>query len=200
MRRLIETERQARPGIDDDALANNVHERVRELLGAGDSVVAALSEHVLDDFLANRAHVVIALWGQVAPHTPHRAEARSHRRHRQHPVQPHRLCRGRDRPGIYGWLFGYEALYVHEMELRVEAAQRWRAHAERAGGCGAGRAQTRRDGDRRPRQAQDRPASATSPRDSSTGGLQWSRKLAGDLGTTVARGGKYPAEPEGRPR
>jgi hypothetical protein len=57
--RLIETEREVCPGIDDDALVSIVNERVQELVSAGNPYVAPLSEPLLDDFLANRARVQI---------------------------------------------------------------------------------------------------------------------------------------------
>lgn len=124
---LIETEREVRPGIDDAALTEEVQRRVTELLGAGNPVIAAMSEQLAHEFIVNRARVAIAVmgarWHPTLPTVP----------------KPARIDAIADTvlsltgtadvaddtvQAIYGWLFGDEALYVHQMELRVEAGQR----------------------------------------------------------------------------
>ena len=126
VRDLIATEREVRPGIDDDALTDKVQRRVTELLGAGNPVVTAMSEQMAHEFIVNRARVAIAMMGAKWHPTPPTVP------------KPARIDAIADTvlsltgsaavdddtvQAIYGWLFGDEALYVHQMELRVEAGK-----------------------------------------------------------------------------
>jgi hypothetical protein len=125
--RLIETEREVSPGIDDDALVSIVNERVRELVSAGNPYVAPLSELLLNDFVANRARVQIALmgtrWHPSPPVVPKQARkdaiASTVLELTGWQAVPEETVEA-----IYCWLFGDEARYMHGAELRMAAGQR----------------------------------------------------------------------------
>lgn len=125
--RLIETERDAHPDIDDDALVSLVNERVQELVSAGNPYVSPLAELLLGNFLANRGRVQIALMGTRWHPTP--------------PVMPKQQridaiastvlaltgwpsVADDTVQAVYRWLFGDEALFLIGTEMRVEAGRR----------------------------------------------------------------------------